>query len=301
MNHIGDIYFSSLFIKLICRLNKNTDFLYYFINGDVFFENIQNIKRIGTINDNYNGVLINGNPPESLLDNDILQILINERMQTQGFKIIHLYEKDVLFINTWCASEYFRAEDTEFDIMKTMYSYNNIFQKINDEYHLNLYFKLEEPTELINDINYYNTLFLEKYSNICVNDTIFIFNYIPRSITYNINGLNQYIRELSKTNKIILTCYDKIFDNNENIKFIDKDYNILPTPSCSNLIEIWEIAIKCIKIIILPSGCSWTFFHKLYEIKKNHIFILNGGTYLNKLNHTINLLLGENYELIQNV
>jgi hypothetical protein len=42
MNHIGDIYFNYFFINVICKQNPNTHFYYYFINGDVFFENIIN-------------------------------------------------------------------------------------------------------------------------------------------------------------------------------------------------------------------------------------------------------------------
>ena len=67
MNHAGDLYFSSLFIKLICNQNKDKNFYYYFIKGYVFFENIDNIKRISKIENNYLTTLINGNPLENLL------------------------------------------------------------------------------------------------------------------------------------------------------------------------------------------------------------------------------------------
>ena len=297
MNHIGDVYFSSLFIKLICNLNPGKQFLYYFINGDIFLENINNIKRIGKIEDKYRENLINGNPPENLLNNEILQILIQNNMQKQCAKIIILDNEEILFINTWCASDILNHDD--FDIYPAMNSYHNLVQFINNEYQLNIHFKLENATELLQSINYYNTLFSEKYSNVVLNDTTIIFNYVPRSLHFNIDTLNNYINELSKTTKIILSSYNQIFENNENIKFIDKDYNIVPNPSCSNLIEIWEIAIKCKKIIILPSGGSWTFFHKLNAIKDDQIYILDGKNYCDRLNNIINLLLGENKNLIK--
>ena len=114
------------------------------------------------------------------------------------------------------------------------------------------------------------------------------------------NNLKNYILESSKNNKIVLACYDSTHENNDNVKFIDREYNIKPVPSCDNLIEIWEIAIKCKKIIILPTGGSWTFFHKINEIKENQLFIFDdSGNYLEKLNSNINLLVGEKTNLIQ--
>ena len=45
--------------------------------------------------------------------------------------------------------------------------------------------------------------------------------------------------------------------------YVDKDYHIYPTPSCENLLNIWDIASQCCKIFILPTGSSWTFLHKI--------------------------------------
>jgi hypothetical protein len=280
-------------------LNKDKQFYYYFIIGDIFFESIDNIKRLGKIENNYFSNLINGYPPENLVNNEILQILINNNMQAEGARIIKVNNEEILFINTWCASNYIYHRGSDFDINAAICPYKNLIEKINNDYNLNIIFKLDEPKELINDKNYYNQLFLEKYSNIDLNDNVFIFNYIPRSLNFNINILNNYVIELSKTTKIILACYNSIFDNNENIKFIDKDYNIITNTSCSNLIEIWEIAIKCNKIIILATGSSWSFFHKLNEIKENQIYLFDGNQYIDRLNNNINLLLGENKELIK--
>lgn len=294
MFHIGDIYMMSFFIKIICELNKDKQFFYYTINGDIFFENIDNIKRINDVKQNYSEKLINGNPPENLVNNDILQILINNNMWGEGARIIKIDNEDVLFINTWCKSNY--LNDDDFNIITSMHSYPNLIQQINTHHNLNIHFKLECPKELLKDLSY--NLFLEKYSNIDLCDTTFIFNYVTRSLNTDMNVLNNYIIELSKTNKIILACHDSLFENNQNIKFIDKDYNIVPDPSCSNLIEIWEIAIKCNKIIILPTGSSWTFFHKLNNIKENQIFFY-GISYVDKLNNNINALLGENKNFIK--
>ena len=296
MNHIGDIYITSFFLKIICDLNKDRFFFYYTINGDAFFENIPNIKRLNNIKQHYSERLVNGSPPENLVNIDILTILNKNNMSTEGAKIIKINNEDILFINTWCNSNYLKHND--FNIISAMRSYKYLIDKINADYNLNIHYKLEEPKELLKDINYYNDMFLEKYSNMDLSDTTFVFNYVTRSLYTDMNILNNYVMELSKTKKIILATYDSIFENNPNIKFIDKDYNIIPNPSCSNLIEIWEIAIKCNKIIIMPTGGSWTFLHKYNQLKENQLFMF-GGHYVERLNNNVDQLLGENKNLIK--
>jgi hypothetical protein len=298
MANIGDIYFTSLFINLICNLNKNEEFYYYSIIGDIFFENIKNIKRFGNIEKKYSSYLLPGYPPEYFVNSEILKILKDNKMEAEGAKKLNINNEDILFINTWCGSKILYYAGSDFDINNAINPYKNMIETINYEYNLNLNYKLENPKEILNNLIYYNNLFKEKYSTIDLNDTVFIFNFIQRSVYLNINILNKYISELSKTKKIILAYYNPIFDDNENIKFIDKDFNIIPNPSCSNLIEIWEIAIKCNKVIIIQSGSSWTFLHKVNEIKENQLYIFYGNLYIERLNNNINLLLGENKNLI---
>ena len=88
------------------------------------------------------------------------------------------------------------------------------------------------------------------------------------------------------------------FETNQNIKFVDKDYDIIPIPSCKNLLDVWDISIKCKKIIILPTGGSWTFLHKLNYIRSEQIYMFNNKHYGNVLNTYINCLIGENKNLI---
>ena len=291
MNHIGDIYFSSLFINLICELNKNYTFYYYSINGSIFFEKNKNINRIVPLEKNYLNELTNGVPPENLLNNEILQLLINNNMQQTSTKNMKINNINVLFINTWCASEL--LNHTDFDIQHAMPAYKNLIENINKHYHLNIEFKINIPNDLINNV-------LEVSDNELINK-IFIFNFIPRSINFDINNLNNYILNQSQHNKIILSCYNDIFKNNTNIEFCDKTYNIYPEPTCNNLINIWEIANKCNKIILLPSGCTWTFLHKLNNFKQNQLYMFNSFKYCNILNNSINYLLRQNKNLINNI
>ena len=297
MNHIGDIYFSYLFINIICKMNLNTKFLYYFINGDIFFKDITNIERITPIEDKYANELINGNPPEDLLDNNILKVLISNNMQSIDYKIIEYNAKKILFINTWCNSK--TLIHIDYDIQSAFNVYQNLINNLNSNYNLNLNYTINNYTDLLTNINKYepsNQLYIDKN----LQETIFIFNFKPRSLNYNMNILNYHISELSKSNKIILSRYQQLFENYENIEFADKNYNIYPNPNCKNLIDLWEIASKCKKIILVPSGSCWTFLHKLLLLNKNQLYMFNSIEYCNRLNNNINLLLGENRNLINN-
>ena len=296
LKHIGDIYFSSFFINLICKQNPDINFLYYFINGDIFFKNIPNIQRISPIENHYLGNIINGSPPENLLNNQVIKFLQNNEMETAGAKTIKFNGKNILFINLWCNSSYLKHID--YDITHAIKSYEKLIQILQSNHNLSLCFKINQPIELIEHINEKNIMIDEKDNYNIDTDTIFIFNFKPRSELFDTNKLNKFILNLSKDNKIILSSYDSTFDNNINIKFIDKHYNIHPNPSCVNLLNIWEIAVQCNKIVLLPTGSSWTFLHKLNIIKQNQLFMFNNSQYCNLLNKKINFLLGENKNLI---
>lgn len=295
MNHIGDVYFMSLFLNIICQQNKDVKFLYYTINADVFLENIPNLSRIYPNDIIYSNQLVNGHPPENLLNNNVLTLLLQNKMENIGMKILNFNNNNVLFVNTWCKSNILNHD--EFNISSAINSYKHLISTINLIFNYSLKFSLDNPNQLIQNNYNFNDSFNK--DNIQVEDnTIFIFNFEPRSMSYNIEILNNLIRKLSVNNKLILSYYNHLFEDNKNIKFIDKDYGITPIPSCKNLLEIWEIAIKCKKIIILPTGGSWTFLHKLKEIKANQIYMFNDTNYYRILNNFINTLTGDNKNLI---
>lgn len=299
LNHIGDVYFLSLFLNIICKQNENNNFFYYTINGDAFLENINNLTRIyNNIEKDYSDKLINGNAPETLLNNIILNILLSNKMETDGAKILNVLNEEILFVNTWCNSAYLNY--TDFDLTSGIDSHKGLILKLNHEFNLSLKFdiNINHIKESIQNISFYENHNIIKDDETDLKETIFIFNFKPRSLTYDMNMLNRFISNLSINNKIILSSYDSLFDNFNNIKFIDKNYGIFPIPSCKNLVYIWEIAVKCKKIFLLPTGSSLTFLHKLKDIKKDQIYMLNDLQYCNRLNDNINLLVGENINLI---
>lgn len=299
MFHIGDVYFMSLFLNIICKQNKNIDFFYYTINGDIFFKHITNLHRLSPNDNNYSSNLVNGQPPEQLLNKSIFNVLIN--FSSVSYKILKYNNDNILFVNTWCKALPLKYD--EFDIDSAIKSFKDLILKINENFNYSLKFDINNPCDDI--LNNYNKINISIEYNKDIqdinNNTIFIFNYIPRSISYNMNILNNYISYLSMNNNVILASYNNIFQGNKNIKFIDKDYGIIPEPSCQNLLTIWNIAVKCKKIIILPSGGSWTFLHQLENIKKDQIYMFNNKHYEVVLNNYINTLTGEKKDIINSI
>ena len=292
MNHIGDIYFNYFFINMICNQNQDMNFYYYFINCDVFFENIKNISRIFPIESEYSSHLISGEPPENLLNNKILSILIQNNMQKTMYRKLIVDNKEYLFVNLWCASDFLSHPD--FDFISAIPKYSNLINKLNNEFLLNLNCITNNnqliENKICENLNY-DALNLNEQN---LNDSILIFNFKPRTISINVNLFNKFISNLSNDNKIILTSYDKIFDNNKNITFIDRDYKIHQSPRCDNLLFIWEIAVKCKKIVLLPSGSTFLFFHKLDKIKENQVYMFNDVNYYNLLNKNVHYFTNKN-------
>ena len=88
MNHIGDIYFMSLFLNIICEQNKDVKFLYYTINADIFLENNSNLSRIYPNDIIYSNQLVIGDPPENLLNNNVYKLYSALQLVKPKFKQI---------------------------------------------------------------------------------------------------------------------------------------------------------------------------------------------------------------------
>ena len=210
IKHIGDVYFSSFFINLICKQNPSIRFYYYVIQGDVFLENIENIERITPNENQYNSKLTNGSPPEDLLNNDVLNML-QQNITESGFgKVLQYNNTNYLFINTWCKAQYLNHID--YDFITAIPAYNNYINVINNIFGIKINLDVNK-----NNIIDTNLITYKKINPICTNipdleNTIFIFNFKPRSYPYDINRLNNFIQKASETTKIILSTYDSMFD-----------------------------------------------------------------------------------------
>jgi len=294
-NHIGDIYFSSFFIRRICQLNPEIDFYYYCIQGDIFFKGVSNIKRIDQLENSYHRELINGEPPEQLIDDSTLSFILNTIGSWTKYKVELYNEDEILFINTWCAAN----QCIDFELIAGNTCWKNIIEQTNNEFGFSLKYDCFLYKDLIYkfEIEYFH----KEYSAIDYEDTIFIFNYKPRSLDFNYTKLQDYILTISENKKVIVACYDAMFYGNQNIQFIDRDFRLYPSPCCSNLIHLWKIAKNCKEIILLPSGSTWTFFHELANLREGQLYMFDSPNYCNCLNSMISLIDPNIQNMIQNI
>lgn len=285
--HTGDVYAFAIFINELCKANPDSNFLYYTINGSIFFDNIANIKRISPLEKEYINPLVNGTTADKYIDRCVLDVLYADHLLS-GSVVKNFKTTKILFINTWIGSDYIKSNE-DFCFKKTIASYNQMIDIVNNKYNTGLNNINPTPRNILDFINNIN------YKKIVVNpedfkDSIFIFNYVPMSLYFDMNKLYNYVIEISKTNKIILASHNAVFDNNNNITFVDKTYGIYPVPSAENLLQVWDIASECKKVIILPTGSSWFFFHKLDKLEKEKLFIFNHDAYVDRLNGNIAFL-----------
>jgi hypothetical protein len=286
---MGDVYAMSFFVKNICQENTEKMFYYYCFLGHCFFENIENLESLNKLEDEYRTELVNGQPPENLLDRTLLDLIVNNIGKTELFKVLTLNGDDILFINTWCLAmnhEDFNFEEGKLAWEKSLKHLNNIFNldlKINFEIEkLPINIEKSFQSELLENKIFDKNEF-EK--------TIFIFNYQPRSMPIDRCSYNNFIKNISLENKVMLSTYDSFFENNDNIKFFDIEFKVKPQPSCENILKLWDIAVLSKSIYLIPSGSSFTFFHKINTLH-NKLFMYGSSHFCNLLNKSIEYLFG---------
>lgn len=302
--HIGDIYYSSLIVRKLCEENPEYEFYYCVPYGHFFFKDINNCKHINDIVPYYHYKatitknLLGGY--EDGIFNEGFFFLKDELMWNKGMNVMNYNNEDILFVNTYDHSEYF-IKHNSYNLNSNFRTMKYIVEDINNKYDMKLKYNIDdENMYLEKTIDRHIDLF-NPYSyiqnNIDINelkDSIFIFNFITRSVHTNLIELcNFFDKDEYKNEKLIFadstTITEKIKSRN-NVKYIDIDFCIQKKPSCENLYVIWEIAIHCKKIVIIPSGSTWTFLHKLNEINENQIYFYNNhiGNFVSILNNVMN-------------
>lgn len=302
-NHIGDIYFDSIFLHYICKLNSNVQFYYYWLQGDAFVNNILNLSRIFG-NKEYTHNLTEGMPPECAIDMSLANFLGNNMGHNTHLKVLNCNGEDVLFLNTWCNPMGF----VDFELSTAIPSWKKTIELINNTYGTNLLFNRDvTANELISGFNIKNPIIepgIDEFMHSVRNKKLFfIYNYHPRSVHFDMNKLNSYIRQVANNadNFVFLATENNEFNAYPNIKCCETDFHINKQLSCKNLLQLWNIAKKCNTIIIMPSGSSWTFFHNLDDLKNKNIYIFNSQLYTDRLNANIQLICNDSsYCPIQN-
>jgi hypothetical protein len=291
LNHIGDCYISSFFINLIVEQNPNINFNYFFIQGDSFIKKKSNISRINKeeFNNSYSRILQSSEPPEELMNKNFLNFLLINKFQLSQLTSGTYNNTNCLFLNTWCASPIIGHHD--FDLYSALEGWKRLIIETNKIIKQPLNFHITPPIDLTNMMRDYPDYELSEEEKNKMKDYVFIFNFISRSCHMNIGNRNRLIESLinNNNNKVMLANYEKEFEN-KNVLFFERIFNIKPTPDCLNLKYMWDIICHCKKIIILPCGATWTFFHKLPDLKKNQIYMFEGDSYITKLNNNIRFI-----------
>ena len=295
LNHIGDVYMSSGFINTLVEQNSNINFYYYFIQGDCFLLKNQNLKRINNCESAYSKDLQSGEPPENLINSDLLNFLLKNNFQKKQLIIQSINNKEYLLLNTWCIAPVIKHSD--FDLISAIDGWKRLIIESSKIIKQPLNFHITPHIDLTNMMRDYPDYELSEEEKNKMKNYVFIFNYKPRSVNFDMNRLENYIDFHIKNNKVMLANYSKKYDNNENVLFFEKYFNIKPTPDCLNLKKIWDIIYYCKKIIILPCGGTWTFFHKLKDLRNDQIYMFQGNEYTERLNNNIKIINNKNINI----
>jgi hypothetical protein len=298
MNHIGDVFFSASFIKNICINNPDKYFYYYTILGDTFFDGISNIRRLNINEDKYKSFLFNGSAPEDILNDQYTLNLLRSINNRDKFNIMSYNNEQVLFINTWCSSIGF----SDFDYLNAINAWKTYINMINKQFNLDLKHTLSMSKELLlpeklNQIPKYIESILDGNND---KQIYFVYNFVCRSLDFDMNKLYNYVDKLADNNIVILASKNITYKlkNNNNIYICD----IEPDPHCINLQVLWQIAKKCNNVIILPCGATWLFINnKLINLDKTKLLMFNNQYYTDKLNNNIKHLLDTKDNYIVNI
>lgn len=301
--HIGDIYISSFFIKHICSQNPDIEFLYYTINGDIFFTDIPNLKFIETINDpnyvnrEYTSDFVNGSSPETNCDSKWLSFLLQNIGDRKHIASININNVEYVFVNTWCAC--MGHDDFNFESAST--SWSKSFKLLNDNYDYSFKFNFDNVLSIINDNSIPRPLLRENVTEFfnktgsTYKKTIFCYNYIPRSLPLNSEKLQSYLQFISnKTDTLlILATHNDNLCSKPNVISCDVTLHIEKQMSCENLLHTWNVAARCDEIIILPTGSSWLFYHNISDLKNKKMYLFGNKECTQKLNKNIDIITND--------
>jgi len=302
--HIGDVYFSQPFILNICKNNPEITFYYWSFLGHIFFENkINNLKYLeNNLCIEYNNNLINGRPPEDLLNCDYLlkKLFIDN---TSNTNFVFCYENiNYIALNTHCSV----MGSSDLCIIGLIEAFINNINIINNKFNLNIN-NLINTNDLLPDIKYDNInidKFLKWKNDNVENNCIFFYNFKPRSLNYPIN-INITIKNLATlfTNIIfIIPLFNEELHNLNNVKFCDKDFDCFYNTTCNNLLMIEKIQLFCKYIIIIPCGASWIFMNKnIDNYIDTKIYMLENDIFTKKLNNWYNYCKNNTVNIVNNI
>jgi len=271
--HIGDVYFTSLFMNLICKANPEITFYHYIIKGNTFFSHIENTKKIDD-------------------ENLIQQIKVLER--PTPYKLISCNTKQFICINTWCAA----MGHNDYNIIGALEKWKEKISTINIEFNMDMKFDIIN-CNMLHPIKFSaEQKFIDFKNNAKLNIT-FVYNFNSLSVPFHKNFIHYLINVLAKNieNKIlVIPFYNSNYPVHKNILYLDRDFNIYPDENCDNLLKTWEIAKKCNSIVITTCGACWLFFDEDIHNIPNILYYHSNDEYT----HNADVKLNDNIKYFTN-
>jgi len=276
----GDTFFSSSFIKNICDNNKDKNFYYFITSGFSLFNDTSNIKFLGDYTNKYYDNYRGGTCPTPYYDNDpYLKSIFLQNTWNITFEFTYKNLKVVAF-NIWCVP--LKCGDIEAAVLKN--NFHKYISEVNERHNLGLNISFEHinlmpKIPLIPDACMNKFLMWHEFNK--NKKSIFIFNYVARSFpSMPHEELNTHIKNIAlkyPNINFIVSMHNQIFDNVENIKCCDKDFDCNFTPDGFNLLIIEKINKYCDVILTIVSGSSWIFFNSDIDKQTNKKYIIDTG------------------------
>lgn len=290
--HIGDAYFMSSMLNVLCRNNPKRTFYYAVAVGDAFFRHIPNLRRIGDTADHYE-MFSNGIPPETLVNTGILGWLYHELGTDTPWKVIQCGPngEKVLFVHSWGSV----LSYPEFRHELALQKWYELVQTLNTECGLDL--KFPEPSSVSKELLYQPVIHTDIPEQLSLpRRRRFIYNFRTRSVPSDPRLIHVLLHALYQRDKepvqTILPMYDPTLPCIPGITFCDRDYGIIPTPSCENLLHTWNIARMCDEVYILPCGACWLMFDQNMDTLPPKIVMIQSPDYTGGLNKSISYFTG---------
>lgn len=288
--HIGDAYFMSSMLNVLCKYNPGRTFYYAITVGDAFFRHIPNLQRIGAKTENYR-IFCNGLAPESLVDTRVLRWLQANTNRDTLWKRMHTSRGDFLFIHAWSSV----MGHNEFRHEHALRKWYELIQQLNSEYGLDLHYP--NPESIPKDLMYQPNVHTEIPKHLMARSRVFVYNFRTRSVPVHPHLIYDIVRMLRQRDgsiQIILPMYDAVLANVPNVLFCDRDFGIIPNPSCENLLHTWNIALMCDEIYILPCGACWLMYNdRVSELcGKVKVYMANNPDYVEGLNQSLAYFTG---------
>lgn len=280
--HIGDAYFMSSMLNVLCRYNQDRTFYYAVALGDVFFRHIPNLRRVRNVAE----IFANG----ALVDTGILGWLYHEIGTNVPWKVMDISGEKVLFIHSWGSV----LGHPEFRHELALQKWQELIHTINLECALDL--KFPEPTTVLKELLYQPVIHTDIPKQLAMQARRrFIYNYRTRSVPFNprlihilLYALHQRDKQQGMPTQMILPMHDPTLGDIPGLLFCDRDFGIVPTPDCENLLHIWNIARMCDEVYILPCGACWVIFdERIGTLHEKKIAMIQNPDYVSGLNKSI--------------